>query len=93
MHFLPAGAAGSLQQVQGVSQSQVLVIFTWGGILTAWLYPNALQAAALVHILIYPDSVLTNLEYAVLQSLIGRCSRHSERDQCHAAAPACMLEC
>ena len=39
---------------------------TWRGILTAWLYPNALQAAALVHILINPDSVLTYLEYAVL---------------------------
>jgi len=49
-----------------MSQSQVLVMFTWRGILTAWLYPDALQAAALVHILINPDSVLTNLEYAVL---------------------------
>ncbi len=52
--------------VASVSQSQVLVMSTWRGILTAWLYPNALQAAALVHILINPDSVLTNLEYAVL---------------------------
>ncbi len=66
MHFLTACTAGSLRQLQGMSQSQVLVMFTWRGILTAWLYPDALQAAALVHILINPDSVLTNLEYAVL---------------------------
>jgi len=62
---LPACTAGSTWQSQ-VSQSQVVVVFTWRGILTAWLYPYALQAAALVHILINSDSVLTNLEYAVL---------------------------
>ncbi len=66
MHLLAACTAGRVRQLQGVSQSQAVVVSTWRGILTAWLYPNALQAAALVHILVNPDSVLTNLEYAVL---------------------------